>query len=199
MANAKTTFSQFLIEAPIFSPDGFNEYSDEQIQKAISWLATGKELTKLENGKWSIIKNDDFYGIKKGEEIRGWVCLKPENEYLHLVILYILPEFRNSNALSILMFGIKSFLEKPILISQKDPISKDGWKLFKSVLSKNIMGAKTLHNNILSDYKDGDELSRENAIILEAGSKATIIVWPLPGQTTSDRYWEFFKDDIDNG
>jgi hypothetical protein len=192
---SKITFSQYLNEAPIYSPDGFREYSDAQINASIKWLSNGTELTKLENGKWSIIKNDDWYGIKKGNDIRGWICLKPQGEYLHLVILYILPEFRNSNALSILIFGLKSFLEKPIIISNRDALSKDGWKLLKSVLSRDMMGAYTLYNNIKTKYKVGDELTINNAIILEAGCKSSIIVHPLPGQTVSDRYWEFFREE----
>lgn len=160
-----------------------------------NFLKNGKEITKAEGGKYSILSLDDYYGLKRNNDniILGWIKFTDrilfDKKYLNLDGIFLLPEFRKTSALSIFLNAIKEVIDKPILID--DTIFDDGVKLLKSLQRRELFSIHSINKKTgkITDYNEKKINNLNNAFIIENKSGTLFKDEMLPGGLKLDRFY----------
>lgn len=172
------------------------EYDKKSIKTSQeNFLKNGKEITKAEGGKYSILSLEDYYGLKRNTDnsILGWIKFTNRTlfnkKYLNLDGIFLVPEFRKTVALSIFLNAIKEIIDKPILID--DAIFDDGVNLLKTLVRRELFSISTINKKTgkISDYNEKKIDNLNNAFIIENKSGTLFKDEILPGDKNVHRFY----------
>jgi hypothetical protein len=98
-------------------------------------LYNDAEIVTQVNADTIILKNSDWYLISSNNSAQGGIKISQtsllSNNYNHVDLIYILPEFRQTKAIFNLIYYVKELLTGPTLAD--GAIFKDGGKLLKAM------------------------------------------------------------------
>jgi len=172
----------------------FSEYTDDEVKNAINQFKNnGKPIIQVEGGKFTLIKNKDWYGIQRNSDknILGWASIEDAGKYFKIKMFYILPKYRKRSAAAVILFwAIKEMINKPLLLD--DVISYGTNDLLTNLSKKKKQGITPRYINKktgedTNDKSFFDKDPNNFNVILEqvsaSGTMATGLVgWPIPGQ-----------------
>jgi len=115
------------------------EFSPEMIEQTKQWFLTkSSATTPIEGGKFTIVQKSGSYGLVRArdQELLGWVLLDQKKRLFQqfvypLVNIQILPRYRNTIAILVLINAIRSIADHPIYVD--DPIFQDGQSLLNAI------------------------------------------------------------------
>lgn len=187
----------FLTKSP------FPEFNEDQINQAINYMKSGKEVGLIENDNYKLIVKDDFYALQNTNDIIfGWIKLTNVNiydiTYSKVDIIYILSKYRKSKVLFLLIHAIRELIKRPIIID--DVIFNDGKDLILSLIKRpdrfktSIIDKST---GIISDLKNIDNIKLTQSIIIE-NEFLGLYVEGLPGSHYKSKYsiFEEYHSDL---
>lgn len=152
------------------------EFSTQQTADAKQWLLNGGVKHSIESDKFFIVEKYNSYGIfrQRDQELIGWILLQPV-QTIHgltvhpLVNIQILPKYRNTAAILILITALRVLLKHPVYID--DPIFTGGERLLDALAKRADMpNVKVLDKNTgnIRDYKQGElTVGSTDAILIE--------------------------------
>lgn len=173
------------------------EFTQEQIRSAEAWLRDDSSSLPIEGGRYNILHKEGTYALERvsSGEILGWVMFDQKiqrfgREVNPLTNIQILPRYRNTTALLILINSVRELIDGPVYID--DPIFKDGQQLL-SALSKrpNMPKVFTVDKNTgdVKPYSSGDlSLDDSTAVMLEKTYHGLSGSVHLPGQQINTTY-----------
>lgn len=162
-------------------------YPQSVVQNAIDWAADATEITKFEGGQFALLKKDSHYFIKKNDKLVGWLKLGSTtvgaHKYYTFDSVYILPEYRRTRALVLLLYGVKELLNTPIIVD--GPLFADGEDLLNTAARRgrfrfSIVDKKTGEK---TPY-DASKLTADdslNYVVIESTHLAFFIEGTVPG------------------
>lgn len=151
----------------------YHEGTFDDEKKATTWLLDGATpLQPAEGGKYSVWKKHDFYFVKSGEEVAGWVKLEPETvhgiEALRLDLVFFIKKFRGTRAIAVLLHGVHNDVRLPIVLTQDDTIFADGIRFMLAVKERgmfklSVIAADGTRTPLISI----DKLELQDTILIE--------------------------------
>ena len=113
------------------------EQSIEQIENAKQFfLNDGKFIKFIEGNELKLFESENYLALfTKNDEFIGWIYFVSFNEKLEIKKIFIIKEFRNKKYAKILLFWVKEYFKKNILIG--DAIFSDGENFIKSLEKDN--------------------------------------------------------------
>jgi hypothetical protein len=151
------------------------EYNTDQISQASEWLLQGDIVATLENDKFHIIRRNHSYGLVRIDTgtLIGWVIFDAPidvngTDMYPLVNIQILPQYRNTSAILILVNAARDLLDKPVYVD--DPVFVGGQKLLISLQRHGLANVKTVDKKTgnITPYKAGDLTYADDvALVLE--------------------------------
>lgn len=176
----------------------FVEYTPADIAGVVNYAADATEITKFEGGNFSLLKKDKHYFLKKGENLVGWVTLGyttfNDQPYYAFELIYILPQYRQTKATLLLVYGVKELLNHPVIVDGalftkgKELLTglhaRDRFKI--STVDKKTGEKKPFHPSDLSLD------TSKNFVVVEALGLGLYMEGTLPGNPTHRLYFEVF-------
>lgn len=179
----------------------FEEYGKEIVSDSQKYFSDATEITKLEGGKFSLVKKDEFYGLYKGDVLVGWVKITPRSMfrvvYSHIDVVYILPEFRKGKVVPIFLYALKEILDKPIMVD--GAIFDDGEKLIDAIHKRKLYPVYNINKKTgdKTEYKPGtiDYDNEKSFFVIESVTKDGLYVDNItPGNSKYKVYFSRFED-----
>lgn len=109
------------------------EHSIEQIENTKSFfLNNGKFIKFIEGNTLKLFESENYLALfTKDDEFIGWIYFTPYDDKLEIKKIFIIKEFRNKKHAKILLFWVKEYFKKSIIIG--DVVFVDGEKFIKSL------------------------------------------------------------------
>jgi len=164
--------NEIIKESPI-TIKAFPEYNDSQIQNAIDLFSDAIVLDIVEVD-YELLKKDENYALRRISDNKILAIAKTKivnyfnKNYLKIIMIVVIKEFRLLGIGRIFLFGIKETSNIPLICD--DAFSNAGFELFKSLLNKNsLFQMKSIDktDGSIDKFKPGDENNYELAIIIE--------------------------------
>jgi hypothetical protein len=177
----------------------FQEYSPEQIAGVVTYVADAPELTKFEGGKFSLHKKDKYYILKKNDQLVGWLTLGDTTylgqQYYSFDLIYIMPQYRNTRATLLLVYGVKELLDKPIIVDGM--LFVKGRELLNAVYTRDRYKISTVDKKTgeRTRYRPSDLVvdKDKNFVIIESTGMGLHFDDQLPGQNPYKMYFSLFE------
>lgn len=106
----------------------------------VKYLEDAINIQFIENKTLAVVHKDRFYALKlvKNDSIIGWVELAPKTvndvEYMSVFGIYIVPKYRKTKALFILLNTVKHVIKQPIIVD--GPVFQDGVELLNALSTR---------------------------------------------------------------
>ena len=177
----------------------FPDYPQGSIDQVSAYANDATEVTKFEGGKFSLCKKDSYYFLKKGESLVGWTELTDvtynHQQYYSLKIVYILPQYRQTKATLLLVYGVKQLLTRPVIVD--GALFAKGNELLTGLYHRERFKISTVdkktgeqtpyHPTDITDDMD------KNFVIVEAHSTGFFMEHSLPGGKPYHLYFSLFE------
>jgi hypothetical protein len=179
------------------------EYTDDQVKDAVEWLLDGGTSTPIEGSKFNIVQRDDTFGLQRESDksVLGWVILGRKRklfgqEVRPIANIQVLPQYRNTVAVLMLLNGIRALVKEPIYVD--DVVFAGGQKLISAISRRpNIGSVYTIDKRTgeKRTYRDGDlTLADDTAILIERVDTPLSGMSILPGGSQSEVIYSFFEE-----
>lgn len=131
------------------------------------------EITKLEDGRFSLRQNDDKFGLFDGDTLVAFAHTKirtiHEKTYREIVAIYVPQEMRSMGFSTILLFALKEIEGAPLLFD--DALFDDGWKLLNNIAKSHSGKFQSVRklDKVTGEITSftGDEPQKNDAYIVE--------------------------------
>lgn len=117
------------------------EISSEGIEQTKQWFLSKGSFTPIEGGKFTLVRVGLDFALfrERDHELLGWVMLKPTVSKFGTTVypfgnIQILPKYRNTAAILILINAMRIVLDHPIYID--DPIFTAGESLLNAIAKR---------------------------------------------------------------
>jgi hypothetical protein len=151
------------------------EFTDDQVNDASQWLADADVITTIENDRFDIIRKENTIALRRRDTnaIVGWVLLGKVTkvygrEMYPLVNIQILPKYRHTSAIMVLVNAVRELTEYPIYVD--NAVFTGGQQLLLSLQKHGLANVLTMNKQTgdLTPYKVGDLTHDDShAIVLE--------------------------------
>ncbi len=192
----------------VFKSLNFPEPSTQDIQTSLESLKDGKVLNQLEGGKFALLQQDNYYALLRNHDsqIMCWAELVPYSgkiSGLELKMIYVLPQFRNTIATTILVFSVKQYLNQPIIVD--GPVSTQGQQLLKAITKRTkhfVVNYANATTGEKQPYQDGmlEPYDKDHIIVVEQQGQVSsnLHEYVMPGGHIHRFVLSFFEDDHDS-
>jgi hypothetical protein len=110
------------------------EYSEDEVNGARGWLLDGGHHYEIEGGKFFVVQKETCIGLFRSGDtnVIGWLTLKLGVEVFGVSVyplgnIQILPKYRNTVAVLMLINAARSLLDRPVYVD--DPVFQGGERL----------------------------------------------------------------------
>jgi hypothetical protein len=179
------------------------EFPQEQVDGFAKWIQDGSVAHPVEGGKFKVLQKEFAFALfrARDEALLGWVLLDAEKtEYgisaYPLKNIQILPKYRNTAAIVVLINAMRLILNRPVLID--NPIFSGGQSLLKAIIARpdTMPRVKTINKRTgeVKQYTDMDLVYDDTiAVLLEQLHWKLTHCDILPGGYSRDIVLEFFS------
>jgi hypothetical protein len=183
------------------------EFTDDQVHQAVQWLSTGSIERPVEGGKFLLLQKGNSYALKRArdDQILGWVLLDSPTTIAGvrgypLVNIQILPQYRNSIAVMVLINSVREVVDLPVIVD--NTVFTGGQQLLNAIAKRPtaLPSIFTLNKRTQEKrpYDPADMvIDRDTAFVLEQSQYGLVQDIKYPGGSTPV-VMEYFAGLTDN-
>lgn len=145
----------------VYSNVPFKENTQEEVKNSVSSLMANYDVVKQIQPSLKLCVHEadkEYYSLLEGDNVvQGWLSIIDDGTYIHIGMLYVLPEYRKTGSSRWLLYSVKEHIGKPYIVD--GVTSKNGQAMIDSVFNNKVFNVMVLNkkDNTMNKY-DGKPL-----------------------------------------